>query len=445
MFRVLLSSFLVSLLFINISYWFEDISNSFYRESIQNLKEKGIVNWYDDGSFWAENTITRAEILKIILWIDWDLIDSEDNNCFPDISEDKWYAKYICYAYDNEIAKWYDDWLFKPNNNVTVIEALAFIARYKEIEFEQSDLDKWYVDYIDYAHENNIISSDSYLLDTPILRWAASEMIYKFQDFLENWVSQDYSSVGCWTTPVHQIENSLTIWDRTFQYALDLPQNYDKNKSYPVIIWFHWRTNTYKQVQSYMKLTSSKNSRYSKLPEDSSNYIWIYPEWRDWEYWLLPNWESMEFYDTMIREVLDDLCVDKNRIHVVWHSMWSYFAHKVACLRWDTIRSVSSVWWPWYLSYCRWPAASLIMHNSKDALVPYSDWERAYEIRTWVNNLDVEEKSDRLMWYSCDVMSDWSLNNPTMFCSEYETYGWDPHSWPLTWSTLIYEFLSKLK
>ena len=45
---------------------FPDTELSFYRDSIEQLSSEGIISGYDDGTFGADNTITRAEMLKIL-------------------------------------------------------------------------------------------------------------------------------------------------------------------------------------------------------------------------------------------------------------------------------------------------------------------------------------------------------------------------------------------
>lgn len=46
---------------------FTDTELSFYRDSINTLSTEGIISGYGDGRFGPDNTITRAEIVKILL------------------------------------------------------------------------------------------------------------------------------------------------------------------------------------------------------------------------------------------------------------------------------------------------------------------------------------------------------------------------------------------
>ncbi len=47
-------------------YAFEDIEYSWYRESIETLRNENIISGYSATEFGDENTITRAEILKML-------------------------------------------------------------------------------------------------------------------------------------------------------------------------------------------------------------------------------------------------------------------------------------------------------------------------------------------------------------------------------------------
>ena len=187
-------------------------------------------------------------------------------------------------------------------------------------------------------------------------------------------------------------------------------------------------------VQDYMWLGWWKWDR-----RQIKDVINVYPAW----IWAGPySWhqvENIDFIDSMLREVTDSLCVDKSELHIVGHSLGAYFSNKLSCLRWDIVSSMTAVAGPWYDSDCSWPVKSLIMHNKADRLVPYSDWERALNIRKKVNECSENTESVKIEWYSCTKRS-CSKSNPVLFCWEYKTY-WDvPHSWPTSWNKLIFNF-----
>jgi uncharacterized protein YutE (UPF0331/DUF86 family) len=65
--KKILSAILISLVVCaNTFAAFEDIEYSWYRESIETLRDEGIISGYSETEFGDENTLTRAEILKML-------------------------------------------------------------------------------------------------------------------------------------------------------------------------------------------------------------------------------------------------------------------------------------------------------------------------------------------------------------------------------------------
>ena len=75
---------------------FPDTELSYYRDSIEQLASEGIISGYDDGRFGPDNTITRAEILKVLLGTKGITPVAPETRCFPDVIVSKWYHPYIC-------------------------------------------------------------------------------------------------------------------------------------------------------------------------------------------------------------------------------------------------------------------------------------------------------------------------------------------------------------
>lgn len=75
---------------------FSDTDLSFYRDSIETLADEGIISGYGDGRFGPDNTITRAEILKVLLGTTGLTPPDVEASCFPDVDTAMWYHPYIC-------------------------------------------------------------------------------------------------------------------------------------------------------------------------------------------------------------------------------------------------------------------------------------------------------------------------------------------------------------
>ncbi len=428
------------LLYTNSVQAFNDIETNWYKQAIIEMKDADIISGYDNGTFGPSNTITRAEILKIILKsANIEVPEEVSEVCFPDVDNAAWFAKYICYAAENNIANGYDSWNFGPNDEVTVLEALAFASRAFELNIPKQSSWEWYDRYIDYAHDNKIIPEYSYLLNTQIKRWQTAELISRVTK-KDNNERLDYKSVWCSIPKNLWSSNTIQVAGKTRQYLLDLPKNYNKNTPYPLVLGLHGRTNSNAMVRDYMWLGGGW---WSKVPVQ--NVIRAYPA----GIWPGPyNWhqaENIDFMDAMLTEITEALCVDRSAVHIVWHSLGAYFSNRLACERWDVISTMTAVAWPAYNVECRGPVASLILHNRADPLVPFRDWENATKTRKIKNGCSWEPQTTTISGLSCQSWTNCSRWNPVHFCTEYPTYWNAPHSWPTGWANGIYKFIDDIR
>jgi S1-C subfamily serine protease len=158
-------------------------------EAIAYLKNNGIINGYDDGSFGPNLTLNRAELLKIVMEGKGIEIDPEQyKNCFNDV-DTGWYAKYVCYAKEKNWIKGYEDNTFKPGQAVNKAEALKILIEVLEITpytatenpYRDVELGIWYADYIQTAKKLGLLEEEgnNYTPNEKILRKQISENIYR--------------------------------------------------------------------------------------------------------------------------------------------------------------------------------------------------------------------------------------------------------------------------
>lgn len=343
---------------------FRDIEYSWYESSINTLTGEKIINGFDDGTFGPEKSITRAEILKIILQASGNGVGEVPlDRCFPDVAVSMWYHGYICRAYALHITNGFSDGTFKPNNTVTTLEALAFGFRAFSLPIPQvGSGELWYEPLRKIADEKHIIPINSYTLATPIARGRATELIIRIRAYKQSQAILSYGSPGCRVGHDLQAKNTLTIAGKSREYLLTLPANYTKNKEYNLIIANHGRTNSNEQVQNYMGLGST------------SDFIVAYPAGldvasggRSWS-----EAESITFFDAVIEQISEAYCVDRSKVFVVGHSLGGWFTHKLACLRGEVIRGMAGVGSAGYSGNCTGPVASLLYQNVDDKLSSYA-------------------------------------------------------------------------
>lgn len=420
---------------------FIDIENSWYKDAILELKDAWLVSGYGDGRFWPDDNVTRAEILAIILnSAEVEVPDIWTESCFPDVENDTWYAPYVCYAAENNITSGYEDGNFKPNGPVSIIESLAFVSWVFELDVPKNNSDlPWYEDYIDFAHDEKIVQKNSYTINILGSRGQVSEIITRAKKVSEDEVL-DYRSQWCASTNNLGGNNTLTVNDKTRSYLLELPKNYDSKKEYPLVIGLHGRTNSNEMVRDYMWLMGWWR-RWVEAQEVITAYpagLWAWPYTWHQE-------ENIDLFDAMILEVSENLCIDKSEVHIVWHSLGAYFSNKLSCQRWDVINTMTAVAGSGVDLDCRWPVASLILHNKADRLAAYSGSEYAVKVRMQKNMCTWESRKQTIWWLNCEVYNECSTWNPVAFCTEYPTYGDVPHSRPTQAAAGVYEFIEMEK
>lgn len=115
----------------------DDIKTHWAKENIESLKELGIVNGYDDGTFRPDNPITRAEFITIINRAA-NIEPVEYGDKFTDVKKSDWYANDISAASNSEIGyiKGYVDGTMRPNNFITRFEAAVAISRLLKLDGE---------------------------------------------------------------------------------------------------------------------------------------------------------------------------------------------------------------------------------------------------------------------------------------------------------------------
>lgn len=144
---------------------FSDVpSTSTYYKGITYLALNGIVNGNPDGTYKPENTLNRAEMIKIIAEGSAAMHPEGSavfeayvgENCFSDVKAGQWYTKYVCYGKAQGWVQGYSDGTFKPSQTVTFVEGLKIAFKGFDIPYSE-DLAPWYRTPVEYAGSKNYI------------------------------------------------------------------------------------------------------------------------------------------------------------------------------------------------------------------------------------------------------------------------------------------------
>lgn len=415
---------------------FTDIEDNFYKESITELKWLGIVSWVWNDTFLPRDSISRAEILKIIMTSANLEISQPEISCFSDISTDMWQAKYVCSWAEIWITKWYEDGRFKPGWSVTALEAIAFTIRAFDVDVASLwEWDEWYEKYQAYAHINKLIPIHSYSKDSFLNRGQAADLILRMKKLSEG-KALDYASAWCSINPdiTSGSYNRNVSWiDRNF--LLYVPPGMQAWKQTPLVVAFHGRTNSNEMVRDYMKLWGGS---YGQQQRD---FVVAYPAgmWAGPYSWS--QYANIEFFDAIVAELSEKLCIDRDKIFTVWHSLGSYMSNKVSCQRGNVIRAMAWVASSGFNGDCSGPVSSLITHLEWDPLASYSGGQWAYRLKSAQNYCSETEIATQI-WdiRNCVQKTSCTPWNTVLFCNDYNTYWNDRHSWPKDGADDILDF-----
>lgn len=443
MFKKICLSFVFLFVAVSRVFAFSDIETNWYKDSIIGLKDQEIINGFEDGSFHPHDTVSRAEILKIIMNAAEKEVIEPKSTCFPDVSVSSWQAKYICSGVKAGITKGYEDFTFRPWNNVTILEVLAFSVRAFDMDLSHLwEGSTWYQKYQSHAHKEKIIQKHAYTIDTYASRAEAANIVYRMQQVAKG-QKLDFLSSACGSSPrMKSGEYTLTVNGNTRKYLLYVPSNVSNSIPKKLIVAFHGRTNSNEMVRDYMELGGGSYGS-TKSQQD---FIVAYPAW----VWVWPyswaEYENIEFFDALITEISENLCINRDKVFSVGHSLGSWMSNKVSCLRGDIIRAMVGVASDGYNGICTAPVTSLILHLPDDHLASYQGWLNAFKYKSEQNYCS-DSVENITIWSikSCEQKTSCSLGNSVTFCKSYATYGNDPHSWPKDGSDDILDFLDGIE
>ena len=147
-----------------------DINGHWAEDYILELYNNDVIGGYGDGRFGPNDSITRAQIVKISL-LAFELPTADGDENFTDVKSGDWFVDYVASASgDLGIVSGYSDNTFKPNNNVTRAEALKIILvaagvnDFDSVTPNFTDVDTvndWFSKYTAYAKSSGLVGGYS--------------------------------------------------------------------------------------------------------------------------------------------------------------------------------------------------------------------------------------------------------------------------------------------
>lgn len=142
-------------------------------KAIMDLKAKGIIGGYPDGTFKPDQVVNRVEALKIILGAAKITVDNDAAMGlagFSDVDSGQWYASYLRKALSLGVVQGYPDGTFKPTQTVNLVENLKILMLATKTDlskiqvldnpFADASKDQWYAKYLQYAKMSKLVDAD---------------------------------------------------------------------------------------------------------------------------------------------------------------------------------------------------------------------------------------------------------------------------------------------
>lgn len=186
--------------------------NSF---AISALKDAGIISGYGDGTFQPDKKISRAEAAAIILKATGVTATKTAKKLpFTDVPEDAWFFAVIQKGVEMGKLTGYEDKTFRPNNPVTLPEAITLTLAFYKIDvrklavdpliYDGLKSDEWYSKPVQYAKNQMLIEPDvngKINATTPLTRADLAEIIFRMRaaqetkkpfDITSGWKTTEY-------------------------------------------------------------------------------------------------------------------------------------------------------------------------------------------------------------------------------------------------------------
>jgi flagellar hook assembly protein FlgD len=178
-------------------FWDVD-GDSPYCEAIEWAYLNDVFQGYYDSSFKPDQAITRAESLKVVLESnEISLLPGGANLGYTDVPKYEWYNAYIRTAMSLGIVQGYNDNTFRPNTEVTRVEALKILLETGEAKGEfivptntygQPYFDtpnnadtKWYLSYVWFAKAYELNFNNEYFYPNDYMtRAEMADMLYRY-------------------------------------------------------------------------------------------------------------------------------------------------------------------------------------------------------------------------------------------------------------------------
>jgi poly(3-hydroxybutyrate) depolymerase len=161
------------------------------------------------------------------------------------------------------------------------------------------------------------------------------------------------TSSGCGTTTtLTSGTHTIDVDGSEREYILTLPDNYDQNNPYILIIGWHWR---YASAQDVIN-----NGYYGLEDRANGTAIFVSPDALG-DGWSNQNGSDIAFLEEMLALFRSQLCIDESRIFSTGFSYGGMMSFAVGCALGDVFRAIA-------------PMAGALYSGCEDGTAPVAMW-----------------------------------------------------------------------
>ncbi len=194
---------------------FVDFDQVDYPSAVVMLTDLGVLSGYEDGTFRPNNTMSRAEISKVMTLLDTNEMSASDGLSFVDTA-DSWAVDYIEYCADAGIISGSDGY-FRPDDNLTVRELLKMLLVVVGLDEEPFTGSDWGQNVEDSANSIGLLNGYSGELDRYVTRENAAFLI---NNALQCDIILDYDENGQPVYNLDEMYNPKSLLETRFDAVL---------------------------------------------------------------------------------------------------------------------------------------------------------------------------------------------------------------------------------
>lgn len=233
---------------------FYDVNNTKYEASVEKLTNLDIINGFPDGSFKPGESVTRAQLAKMIVkGLKLKKLNNIALTNFSDVTPSHWAYDSIKIAVDNKIILGYPDGTFKPEDQVSYAETMTMLLRAMKLEDKMTDK-SWPNGYMNEANKVGLLKSVDYKKpDNKATRGETAVSIYNMMNKIEDDELQ---------AQIEKQKEQEAAAKNAFSYGI-VSTVTEKNSAYTIKLSGNKTKYSLASLEGTTKLTSSKTKGLS--------------------------------------------------------------------------------------------------------------------------------------------------------------------------------------